>query len=125
MNFGARLAEERKRLGLRQAEFAGLVGTDVPKQSLYETGKRELRADYLARLPDAGVDVLYVLTGERAEGSTLGADTSRLLSAFLSLPEEVQQTLTALAEAIGRHGQRETGRTLHATRQEYRGEDRA
>ena len=125
MNFVARLAEDRKRLGLRQAEFAGLVGTDVPKQSLYETGKRELRADYLARLPDAGVDVLYVLTGQRAEGSTLGAETSRLLSAFLSLPEEVQQALTALAEAVGKHGQRETGRTLHASRQGYRSEDQA
>ena len=125
MNFGARLAEERKRLGLRQAEFAVLVGTDVPKQSLYETGKRELRADYLARLPDAGVDVLYVLTGQRAEGSALGADTSRLLSALLCLPEEVQQAFADLAEVVGKQGQRETGRTLHAGRQGYRSEDRA
>ena len=53
MGFGARLAEERKRLGLKQAEFAALVGTDVPKQSLYENDRRELRADYLARLADA------------------------------------------------------------------------
>ena len=64
MSFGERLAEERKRLGLRQAEFAALVGTDVPKQSLYETGRRELRADYLSRLADAKVDVGYVLTGQ-------------------------------------------------------------
>lgn len=124
MNFGSRLAEERKRLGLRQAEFADLVGTDVPKQSLYETGKRELRADYLARLPDAGVDVLYVLTGQRSAGSGLGAEASRLLSAFLSLSDEVQRTLVAFVEAAGNQAHREGGRTLHAKRQGYRAEDR-
>jgi transcriptional regulator with XRE-family HTH domain len=58
MSFGSRLAEERKRLGLKQAEFADLVGTDVPKQSLYENDKRELRADYLARLARLDVDLV-------------------------------------------------------------------
>lgn len=36
MSLGARLKEERRRLGLKQAEFAALVGTDMPRQSLYE-----------------------------------------------------------------------------------------
>ena len=86
MSFGTRLAEERKRLGLKQAEFADLVGTDVPKQSLYENDRRELRADYLARLADAEVDIVYVLTGRRSEGEWLGSGPSELLSAYLSLP---------------------------------------
>jgi transcriptional regulator with XRE-family HTH domain len=93
MGFGARLAEERKRLGLKQAEFASLVGTDVPKQSLYENDRRELRADYLARLAAAKVDVGYVLTAKRSEGSWLSEDASALLSSYLALPPELQEAL--------------------------------
>ena len=77
MSFGTRLAEERKRLGLKQAEFADLVGTDVPKQSLYENDRRELRADYLARLAEAEVDIVYVLTGRRSDGEWLTEGPAR------------------------------------------------
>jgi len=100
MGFGKRLAEERRRLGLKQAEFARLVGTNVPKQSLYENDKRELRASYLARLPAAGVDVVYVLTGRRSEGGGLGQEASDLLTAHLALPENMQRAVEALARAL-------------------------
>src|SRR3954469_10402816 len=100
MSFGSRLAEERKRLGLKQAEFAALVGTDVPKQSLYENDRRELRADYLARLADAEIDIFYVLTGARMEGGALSPQASGLLSAYLRLPEELQQALTDFAQRL-------------------------
>jgi transcriptional regulator with XRE-family HTH domain len=100
MSFGTRLAEERKRLGLRQAEFAALVGTNVPKQSLYENDKRELRADYLARLAEAGVDVVYVLMGRRSEGESLGQASSDLLTAYLMLPANLQRALDELARAL-------------------------
>ena len=100
MSFGTRLAEERKRLGLKQAEFAGLVGTDVPKQSLYENDRRELRADYLARLADAHCDVIYILTGRRSEGEWLEQDSSELLSDYLSLPAEMRHALEHLAHSL-------------------------
>jgi transcriptional regulator with XRE-family HTH domain len=103
MAFGARLAEERKRLGLKQAEFASLVGTDVPKQSLYENDRRELRADYLARLAAAKVDVVYVLTAKRSEGSWLGAEASALISNYLSLPADLQEALLHFAAELDRH----------------------
>jgi transcriptional regulator with XRE-family HTH domain len=122
MNFGVRLAEERKRLGLKQAEFARLVGTDVPRQSLYETGKRELRAPYLARLAEAHVDIVYVLTGQRAEGSWLGEDTSALVSAFVALPVEVRHSLLGLAEAMRDQMTRPGGTTLHTPKSAYRPE---
>jgi transcriptional regulator with XRE-family HTH domain len=100
MSFGTRLAEERKRLGLKQAEFAALVGTDVPKQSLYENDRRELRADYLARLADAQCDVIYILTGRRSEGEWLERDSSELLSDYLSLPAEMRHALEHLAHSL-------------------------
>jgi transcriptional regulator with XRE-family HTH domain len=122
MGFGSRLAEERKRLGLKQAEFAALVGTDVPKQSLYENDRRELRADYLARLAGAKVDVVYVLTGQRAEGEWLSEGASDLLSAFLCLPEDTQQILIRLAANLRDHLTRTPSRTLHSPSQGYRAE---
>ncbi|HEV2818701.1 MAG TPA: helix-turn-helix transcriptional regulator [Allosphingosinicella sp.] len=100
MSFGKRLADERKRLDLKQAEFAALVGTNVPKQSLYENDKRELRADYLARLPAAGVDVIYILTGRRGEGGGLDQGASDLLTAHLALPSDLQRALEELARAL-------------------------
>jgi len=100
MSFGRRLAEERKRLGLKQAEFAQRVGTDVPKQSLYENGRRGLRAAYLARLDEAGVDVRYVLTGRRSEGGWLAPGAADLLTSHRALPADVQQALEVLARAL-------------------------
>jgi transcriptional regulator with XRE-family HTH domain len=100
MSFGRRLAEERKRLGLKQAEFAKRAGTDVPKQSLYENGRRGLRAAYLARLDEAGVDVRYVLTGRRSEGAWLAPGPADLLTSHRALPAELQQALEVLARAL-------------------------
>ena len=120
MSFGTRLAEERKRLGLKQAQFADLVGTAVPKQSLYENDKRELRADYLARLAEAEVDIVYVLTGRRSESAWLETGPSELLTAYLTLPPEMQQALEAFVRALrGQYG-RPSATTLHARRQGYR-----
>ena len=122
MSFGARLAEERRRLGLKQAEFAASAGTDVPKQSLYENERRELRAEYLARLPDMGVDVLYVLTGRRGGGEWLGGGESELLSAYLALSPEMQAAVLSLARALREQFEGEPGRTLHAKKLDYRSE---
>ena len=120
MSFGARLAEERKRLGLKQADFAALVGTDVPKQSLYENDRRELRADYLARLAEARVDVLYVLTGTRMEGGRLTEQATDLLSCYLRLTPDLQEALLDFAERLSDHVGQSPGRTLHNRRLEYR-----
>jgi transcriptional regulator with XRE-family HTH domain len=120
MSFGARLAEERKRLGLKQAEFAALVGTDVPKQSLYENGRRELRADYLARLAEARVDVVYVLTGRRFEGEWLGDGASELINFYLGLPPDLQVALVQFARTLRDQFGAPAGPTLHGRRQDYR-----
>jgi transcriptional regulator with XRE-family HTH domain len=101
MSFGDRLAEERKRLGYMQAHFAALVGSDAPKQSLYENGHRQLRADYLARIAAAGVDVLYVLTGQRHEGDWLGQEGSEMLSAWHRLPPELKRAVLDFVKDLG------------------------
>jgi len=123
MSFGSRLAEERKRLGLKQSDFADLVGTDVPKQSLYENDRRELRADYLARLADARVDIVYVLTGQRSEGDWLDMQASALLSAYMALPEDLREALVALAISMRDRLSREASATVHAKKLDYRAPD--
>lgn len=120
MSFGRRLAEERKRLGLKQGAFADLVGTAVPKQSLYENDKRELRADYLARLAEADVDIVYVLTGRRSEVEWLGKGPSDMLTSYLALPPDMQQALQDFARALRDQFERPTGATLHARNLDYR-----
>lgn len=69
-NLGARLKEERKSLGLSQQQFAAIGGVEANAQGKYESGERAPRSDYLAALGDKGVDVLYVLFGQRTPLST-------------------------------------------------------
>lgn len=122
MSFGDRLAEERKRLGLKQQDFASKVGSDVAKQSLYENNRRELRADYLARVAEAGVDVVYILTGERGQGAWLGAGASELLSAYFALPPDMQQALLTFAQTLSGQFSRERSRTVHSKTLDFRSE---
>ena len=104
MSFGERLKEERKRLGFKQAEFASRVGRDVPKQSLYENNRRELRAPYLSKIAEEGVDVVYVLTGRRSE-ECLDEDTTRFLAGYLNLAPELRQVVGRLMGDLGRLGE--------------------
>ena len=125
MSFGSRLAEERKRLGLKQADFAERVGTDVPKQSLYENDRRELRAEYLAKLVDQEVDVVYILSGRRSGAESLGDGASALLSAYLALPRDLQQALEEFVGTMRDQFTRGPGTTLHSGRLDYRPGERA
>lgn len=66
--FGTRLKESRKTLRLSQHDFAAMGGIAANAQGHYETGKRLPKLDYLIALRLKGVDVLYLLTGERCRG---------------------------------------------------------
>lgn len=64
---GSRLREERKRLGMNQTEFAKAIGIHLNTQSRYEKGERDPDTAYLSAVARAGVDVGYMLTGEKKE----------------------------------------------------------
>lgn len=66
--FGGRLRIERTRLEMNQAQFAALGGVAKLTQLKYEKGERVPSADYLYRVYQQGVDVGYLLTGERVAG---------------------------------------------------------
>lgn len=66
MNIGTRLREERERLGLSQEALGATGGVKKLAQFNYEKGDRQPDAAYLAAVAAVGVDVLYVLTGQRS-----------------------------------------------------------
>lgn len=63
MSIGERLRAERERLNMSQSVFADAA--DLARKTLYgyECGERFPDAAALAKWADAGVDILYVITG--------------------------------------------------------------
>jgi transcriptional regulator with XRE-family HTH domain len=66
VHLGQRLREERVRVGLSQTELAAVGGLQQRAQLNYESGARSPDANYLLALKSVGVDIVYVLTGQRA-----------------------------------------------------------
>lgn len=107
MGIGGRLKEERQRLGLNQSDFAALAQVAKNSQLNYEKGERSPDAVYLAAVAAAGVDVLYVVTGERklTSAASIPADEAQLLEHYQSLPAPVKVTLANLASTLAEpHG---------------------
>ena len=99
---GARLREERKKLGLTQQDFAALGGIASNAQAHYEAGERQPKAGYLIGIASSGVDILYVLLGKRtptAEAS-LSPEEARIIQHYRSLPKEDQSALGQLSSSL-------------------------
>jgi len=65
LGLGERLKLERQRLGLGQAEFGARVGVSKTSQFNYEAGERSPDAMYLQLAHGLGMDVSFVLIGNR------------------------------------------------------------
>lgn len=63
-----RLRQERERLGLNQTEMGDRGCVARKAQIHYESGERNMTLDYLDNLAASGVDVGYILFGERGIG---------------------------------------------------------
>lgn len=116
---GARLREERTRLGLNQADFAALAGAKKGAQLKWEKDESSPTGTFLAEFAQSGVDVMYVLTGKRGASLTPGAvpdfleatsiveEAHRLLEHARAVPlpdddndtQRLRQTLEAIATA--------------------------
>ncbi|MBD9530941.1 helix-turn-helix transcriptional regulator [Comamonas sp. CMM01] len=101
MPIGDRLREERDRLGLSQPNFAALAGTTKQTLFSWETGKTAPDGFQLAAFAAAGVDVLYVITGERG-GSHLAHDAAEqvLLDSYRRCKPEARQNLIQTAALL-------------------------
>lgn len=101
-DLGTRLKEERKRLGLSQQEFGTIGGVEANAQGKYENGERIPRSDYLAALGKKGVDVLYVITGDRTPMTvdTLNDAERAIITHYRALNEEDQDAISQLATSL-------------------------
>lgn len=102
MGIGERLKEERERLGLSQTDFAALAGASKNTQYNYEKGERSPDANYLSAAAEQGVDVLYVLTGERRLSASEGitAEEAALVTAFRSMSDAERSVLRRISGSL-------------------------
>lgn len=101
-NFPLRLKQERRRLGMNQADFGNAGGVLKQAQSNYEKGLRYPDAGYLGGIAQVGVDVLYLLTGRTSDPSTLALepDEERLLAGYRELKPREKRGVQALVAAM-------------------------
>lgn len=76
---GARLRLERERLELLQPDMAALGDVKPRTYQDWERGVAGVSAEFLAVVAAHGVDVLYVVTGERSGNPSLSQTESELL----------------------------------------------
>lgn len=110
MDIGKRLKEERERLGLTQPQLGVLGGAGKTTVIAWERGTAYPNAAFLAAIAAAGVDVLYVVTGQRASAPALAPlkpDEAALLDNYRHAPEDQQRLLRETGAAFAkRQGKR-------------------
>ena len=87
---GARLREERERLGLTQ----DVLGVTPQSQRKYEKGESTPGADYLANFATLGGDILYVVTGRA--GGVLSHEESALLAGYRAMDDRGRAMVLAM-----------------------------
>lgn len=101
VNLGERLRNERVRLGLDQADMAAFGGKSRSSHMRYESGEKTPSIAYLIALAAHGLDVVYVLTGERdATVSRMSAEESALLDNYRNAGEEGRAVARAALSAV-------------------------
>ena len=102
MTIGARLREERIRLGVSQTELAVACGIAKNTQLNYEKDERSPDAKYLAAAEALGIDVCYVLLGKHFPVSSEGLSPFELemLSYLKELSEYDKESLRRMAYAM-------------------------
>lgn len=103
MHPGERIREERERLGLSQTDFAALAGATRKTLFNWESGVASPNIAVVSAWADHGLDVLYVVTGQRAGGVKpapgLTPEEQTLLDYFREASKEVRRA--ALGALIG------------------------
>lgn len=102
VSFGERLRTERLRLGMQQLELADACDVARKTLSVWEKGEQTPNAAVLARMSVVGVDVLYVVTGQRAGEAevTLAPAERSLVQAWRDSDEKGRAALAAVAEVL-------------------------
>jgi len=112
-----RLKDERKRQNLTQQQLADIGGVTATTMFNYENG-REPSSGFLAAIADTGIDVLYILTGQRSGSPLLSLEQQcagfsvevmskqeqALLDNYRHSPPEAQAAIKATSAALAQRG---------------------
>lgn len=96
---GERLRSERARLALSQGDFAEKCGIHKNSLRLYEQGERSPTLVLLLVFQDVGVDISYVLTGRRSDG-TLGFSEQWHLDMLSKLSAREREAVFAVVATL-------------------------
>lgn len=102
---GARLKEERERLGLSQNALAEAAGVSKRSVAAWEGGESTPGADDIAQLMGHGVDVLYVIAGSKTPraADALSPEEAALVDNYKHSDEEgraaARRVLSSLAKS--------------------------
>jgi transcriptional regulator with XRE-family HTH domain len=125
---GERLRSERTRLGLSQGDFSEKCGIHKNSLRLYEQGERSPTLVLLLVFQDVGVDISYVLTGRRSDG-TLGFSEQHHLDMLSKLSVREREAVFALVATLAGEvvslqelDLANIGKTLHDKSRGFRGE---
>lgn len=101
MGIGARLKEERERLLLTQTALADKASVTKKSQINWEQGVAMPNAAVLAAYAELGVDVLYVLTGQRSrpvdEAQTLPPRERALIDNYRACDDDGKRVIEGAA----------------------------
>lgn len=99
---GQRLKEERERIGLSQAHFAGIGDLTKQAQINYEQGKRSPDSAYLAALArHTNIDILFVITGNRSiSNESMNKQEVELVEAYRSFGTKGKTAIDAMVTAL-------------------------
>lgn len=102
MTIGERLKEERSRLKLSQTELGAIGGVGKTTQINYEKGSGSPDGKYLAAVAEQGIDVLYVVTGERRPSSaeSVSAEELELVMAYRTMSDAERSVLRRISGSL-------------------------
>ncbi|MBV7417988.1 helix-turn-helix domain-containing protein [Comamonas sp. CMM03] len=100
--YGERIKSERLRLDIQQLAFAEACGVSRGGLLKWEKGEASPNAAALAAMSALGVDVLYVVTGQRAGDveTTLAPAERELLQAWRQSSEQGRALLSAAVDVL-------------------------
>ena len=100
MSIGERIRSERERLEMSQPQFAKIAGTTKQTLFSWESGKTSPNAGQMASLAAAGVDITYIVTGQRSQAApppepsiTLNRKERAFWDMFKELDEQDQREI--------------------------------
>lgn len=107
MNQGERIKKERERLGYNQTDFAALAGASKHSQINWEKGVSAPNSVVLKAWSDVGLDVLYVVIGQRSittpmvnQVENISPEKQELMDAFDDMTTEQRRAILEVGKVL-------------------------